>query len=140
VVRVCLDDVNKERSIITTVDPMMLGNIYDQLADGRSMVHVKMMPIWPWDVPCEFVHERPADFDLGNEMSCVLLDVRPLIAQTICFNPKNPTAISFKLIVSSMLSQVPMGKPNVYVFNPREVKMLLNDTATVKEVEEHIIC
>lgn len=140
VVRVCLDDVNKIQSNITAIDPMMLGNIYDQLADGRSIVHVKMMPIWPWDVPCEFVHDRPADLDLGNDMSCVLLDFRPQIVQTFCFNPKNPSAVSFKKMVSNMLAQVPRGKPMVYVFKPREVKILLNDKATIKEEEDHKIC
>jgi hypothetical protein len=130
VVRVCFDDVKSQEASVMLMDPIVLGNIYNQLGDGRSMVHIKMKPIWPCDVPCEVVHVRPADLDLGNEITCIRFFNFPK-DQSFCFNPANPSAASFQNILGDPLQQGPKtDQPSLYIFQGKVIKSPLNDAAT----------
>jgi hypothetical protein len=141
-VEVCFTDMMQHQSAnATKIGPMVLGNMFNQVAEGRSMVYVEIRPRWPWDVPCAFVHERAADLDLGKKMICALIDNRPKTLLTICFNPDNPSAARFKRLSRSFIADLPKKEGlAVYSFRPENAIDLMDYNATVEEADNHTIC
>lgn len=143
VAEVCFNDMNQHKNAhAMKLDPIMLGNMFNRLADNRSMVYVEIKSRWPWDFPCAFVHERPADLDLGKKMICAFIDNRPQNrTRTFCFDPDNPSTVRLMRLDCKYISQFSKSEGlMVYPFRPESSTDLMDYNATVEEADDHTIC
>ena len=143
VAEVCFNGMKQDLTVnATKLDPIMLGNMFNQLADGRSMVYVEIKPRWPWDFPCAFIHERAADLDLGNEMTCAFIDHRSENrTRTFCFNPDNPSTVRLMRLDCDAIARFPRREGLiVYPFRPGNTIRLMDYNGTVEEADDHTIC
>lgn len=119
VIRTCFPNVHQILDHnITMLPPIRLANIFKKLQDGRSMVYMGMIPTWPWEIPCAFIHEMAAPAISKNQVGIVIDSPNDKVTQ-IYFDIMNPTAAKIIKDGTNPLGYIPKKLHTmVHVFDP----------------------
>ncbi|MBN9343209.1 MAG: hypothetical protein BGO76_03810 [Caedibacter sp. 38-128] len=120
VTETCFDDLtNLDSRTVSVVPEMKLTKAHEGLNPGQSVRHIGLHLKKPTysSKSCGTFHEHKADYELGEEPSCLLTAIHSQgdVSQ-MCFDPNHPESLTLKKAEGVELQFQDDGKPVSVVF------------------------